>query len=340
MPARAAQRFSSLERLSGYAAIRRAAAAGGGRSRNRSIPFTLIELLVVVAIIAILAAMLLPVLTRAREQARRAVCMNNLRGIGQAALIFADDHGNILPRSAGAKPKEHHVRCTIITANYDSDSKAWSGLDGTCGSTLKEYDTDHRTGAPAWQSHGTSIYTWRDYGVTPDLLDCPSSSFYPEFADEDGVSLGWAGIGERWLTDFTIVTGIRHTGISSRIPGAIEWGASFALSPGVPKPGQALPCYSTRDDDAEQRVIAADRIELHDSSQTVYSNHGQQNNRPSYQNIIYGDGHVGSIGTEVYQIPISPGNTNDDESIKTGGGNPDVELATGRYKWQWWGQSR
>ncbi len=57
--------------------------------------FTLIELLVVIAIIAILAAILFPVFARAREQARKASCLSNLKQIGLSNLMYAQDYDEI-----------------------------------------------------------------------------------------------------------------------------------------------------------------------------------------------------------------------------------------------------
>jgi prepilin-type N-terminal cleavage/methylation domain-containing protein len=77
--------------------------------------FTLIELLVVIAIIAILAAILFPVFARAREQARKITCVSNLKQLGTAVIMYAQDYDEYLPNNWAGK----------------KDTMLWNDLSGS-----------------------------------------------------------------------------------------------------------------------------------------------------------------------------------------------------------------
>lgn len=73
---------------------------GAGNTRYG---FTLIELLVVIAIVAVLMAILIPALSRAREQGKRAVCLNNTKMLVLGWMLYCEDHAGNMPQ-ANARP--------------------------------------------------------------------------------------------------------------------------------------------------------------------------------------------------------------------------------------------
>src|SRR5687768_15583152 len=74
----------------------------GGRAAAVRAGFTLVELLVVIGIISVLIGILLPALNKARESARQAKCLNNMRQIATATVMFAQEHGGWMPARAGS----------------------------------------------------------------------------------------------------------------------------------------------------------------------------------------------------------------------------------------------
>lgn len=77
--------------------------------------FTLVELLVVLAIIALLAALLLPALGRAKEEARATVCLGNLHQIGLALQVYVQENNNKMPVMYDANPDTNSVATNALT---------------------------------------------------------------------------------------------------------------------------------------------------------------------------------------------------------------------------------
>lgn len=123
--------------------------------------FTLIELLVVIAIIAILATILLPSLSLARELAKKAACMSNLKGMGTALHIYATDNNEKFPSYSNAQSSDNGepVYLDMLPQGIITYDGCGSDRLGPSDSFIKDY-----------------LENWK-------LLFCPSAVFPDAYMD-------------------------------------------------------------------------------------------------------------------------------------------------------------
>lgn len=152
------------------------------RVGSRSRAFTLIELLVVISIIAILAAILFPVFARARENARRASCMSNLKQIGLGFMQYTQDYDEKFPLALWQTGGTFGSNVSSDISNF----KGPSSRDLSMPSGI--FRVSRGSGAGY-------LYTWMDfifpYVKSTQLFICPSFSVKHSGNQEGSPSYGY-----------------------------------------------------------------------------------------------------------------------------------------------------
>ena len=234
-------------------------------SRRRG--FTLVELLVVIGIIALLFSILLPSLSRAREQARSVQCLSNLRQLGMATVMYTNENRGLLPAGGEGPPQKawDWIYWDPNTAPYNDISQCALGTYLSIKNAASDSANVFRCPSDDWRNH-QSNYGGRPpykFSYSMNCYICDNSRAYSNYGNGVSVNFKLALVKNPTQKILFIDESEQTSNDGLWVPGE-STGASYVDQ-------------------------LADRHEIH---KNLKNSSGQYNVTESYGNCAYCDGHA------------------------------------------------